>query len=147
MTLAANVFPLTIYYESACALCNAEMSNLKLRNSHGRLVFVDVSAPGFSDLPPGTGLAELLTLIHARQADGEIIKGVDVFRQAYSAVGLGWVTRLLQAPLLGRLADGVYPWIARHRHQQPRVMTWIFEIAARRAAQRAHCAAGAACRY
>ena len=42
------IYPLTLYYESACPLCNAEMSNLMLRNTGGHLLFADVSAP---DLP------------------------------------------------------------------------------------------------
>lgn len=138
MTTPSPVYPLTIYYESACALCNSEMTNLRLRNTAGRLRFVDVSAPGFREPPPGTTQTELLTLIHAQRADGRVIRGVEVFRLAYAAVGLGWVRRLLELPLLGRLAERSYPWLARHRHRIPRwVSHLLFETAIRRAAERA----------
>lgn len=147
-----GVYPLTIYYESACALCNAEMSNLILRNTEQKLVFVDISAPGFADLPPGTTREELLELIHARQADGTVIKGVDVFRHAYRAAGLSWVTSGLALPVIGRLADRLYPWVARNRHRFPRpIVALLFETAIRRAAERAAareaCKPGEACRY
>lgn len=143
---ASSTYPLTIYYESACPLCNAEMSNLMLRNTDGLLRFEDVSAPGFNAPPAGTTLHDLLELIHAQKADGSVIKGVEVFRLAYGAVGLGWVTAATRWPLIGTLADRAYPVLARNRHRIPRrLVTFLFETAARRAAQRAaergHCTA------
>lgn len=144
-------YPLTLYYESACALCNGEMTNLMLRNTAGKLRFVDVSAQGFDNPPPGTTLEALLDLIHAQKADGSVVRGVEVFRLAYRAVGLDWVVAPTDWPLLGRLADRVYPWIARNRHRIPRGLTHVlFETATRRAAERAashRCNAGdKACR-
>jgi predicted DCC family thiol-disulfide oxidoreductase YuxK len=146
----STIYPLTIYYESACALCNSEMTNLRLRNTADLLRFVDVSDPAFRDPPPGTTPADLLALIHAQRADGGVIRGVEVFRLAYTAVGLGWVRRVLDLPLLGRLAERSYPWLARHRHQIPRwVSHLLFETGVRRAAESAaaqRCAAGDSCR-
>ncbi|MET0519879.1 MAG: DCC1-like thiol-disulfide oxidoreductase family protein, partial [Burkholderiaceae bacterium] len=66
----STIYPLTLYYESACPLCDAEMRNLRLRNHAGLLNFVDISAHGFRDFPPGTDMAALLGLIHAQRADG-----------------------------------------------------------------------------
>jgi predicted DCC family thiol-disulfide oxidoreductase YuxK len=132
------IYPLTIYYESACTLCNAEMTNLKLRNIDGALAFVDVSDPAFTALPPGTTREDLLELIHATKADGTVIRGVEVFRLAYAAAGLPWVRDLLDLPVLGRLAERAYPWVARNRHRFPRVIVHaLFETGARRAAARA----------
>jgi predicted DCC family thiol-disulfide oxidoreductase YuxK len=130
-------FPLTLFYESACPLCNAEMTNLMLRNSAGHLRFSDVSAPDFSDIPAGTTLQDLLDLIHARTADGRILKGVDVFRLAYEAVGLGWASTAMCLPVLAPLADWAYPMLARNRHRIPRrLVGLLFEGAVRRAAER-----------
>ena len=140
-----DIYPLTLYYDASCALCKAEMSNLMRRNRGQLLVFVDVSAASVQDLPPGIARNELLTLIHARQADGSVIKGVDVFRHAYRAAGLPWVATTLQLPVLGRLADRLYPWVARNRHRFPRPLVHLlFETAIRRAARRA--ATHAACK-
>ena len=144
-----SVYPLTLYYESACALCNGEMTNLMLRNTDGLLKFVDVSAPDFKDLPPGTTLSDLLELIHAQKADGSVIRGVEVFRLAYEAVGLEWVGFLLKVPLIKRVAERGYPVLARNRHRIPRWLTHgVFETAIRRAAERAaakRCKPGSAC--
>lgn len=106
----AGIYPLTLYYESACPLCNAEMSNLMLRNQGGQLRFADVSAPGFADVPEGATMQDLLALIHARTADGRLIKGVEVFELAYRAVGLDWISAALRLPVLRPLADWGYPF-------------------------------------
>jgi predicted DCC family thiol-disulfide oxidoreductase YuxK len=136
-------FPLTLYYESACPLCNAEMTNLMLRNTAGHLRFSDVSAPDFVDIPVDTTMQDLLDLIHARTADGRVLKGVEVFRLAYAAVGLGWASKAMRLPVLAPLAEWAYPLLARNRHRIPRrLVSLLFEGAVRRAAQRsanAHC--------
>ena len=133
-----GLYPLTVYYDASCVLCNSEMQNLMLRNTEGLLKFVDVSAPDFQDLPPGTRKEELMAIIHAVRADGELIRGVDVFRHAYRAAGLDWVSRSLDLPVLGTLAERLYPWVARNRQRFPRALAHLlFETAIRRAAQRA----------
>ena len=138
-----RTFPLTLYYESACPLCNAEMTNLMLRNTAGHLRFSDVSAPDFVDIPSGTTMQDLLELIHARTADGRVLKGVEVFRLAYAAVGLGWASTAMRLPVLAPLAEWAYPLLARNRHRIPRrLVGLLFEGAVRRAAERsasAHC--------
>jgi predicted DCC family thiol-disulfide oxidoreductase YuxK len=144
------IYPLTLYYESAWALCNGEMTNLRLRNTEGLLRFVDVSDPAFDTPPPGTRKEDLLALMHGLKADGSVIRGVEVFRLAYAAVGLPGVTRALELPVVGPLAERLYPWIARHRHRVPRWVTHLlFETAIRRAAERAavrRCVPGGSCR-
>lgn len=137
-------FPLTLFYESACPLCDGEMRNLMLRNTQGLLRFVDVSAPDFAGPPAGCSRKDLLTLMHGLRADGQVIRGVEVFRLAYAAVGLPAISRALSLPLLSPLSEALYPWIARHRHQFPLwISRVIFGRALRRAAEhatrQAHC--------
>jgi predicted DCC family thiol-disulfide oxidoreductase YuxK len=144
------IYPLTLYYESACPLCNAEMTNLMLRNTGNLLVFKDISAPGFDDVPAGTRLDDLLGLIHARRADDKVVKGVEVFRLAYQAVGLNGIATALRLPVVSGLAERAYPWLARNRHRVPRMLVaWLFEGAVRRAAERSasmHCTGNACTR-
>jgi len=133
-----TIYPLTLYYESACPLCNAEMANLRLRDTKGLLRFIDVSAPGFDACPPGTALDDLLALIHGQTADGRVLKGVEVFRLAYSAVGIPQVAALTRLPGIAPLSERVYALIARNRHRLPRkLISAVFEHALRRAAERA----------
>ncbi len=142
-------YPLTIYYDASCPLCNGEMRNLMLRNVDGLLQFVDASPPDFNSPLTGISREDLMRLLHAQKANGEIVVGVEVFRLAYSAVGLGWVTAPTSWPVLRWLADKTYPLLARNRHRIPRwLVALLFEGASRRAAeqaaQRARCG-GKAC--
>jgi predicted DCC family thiol-disulfide oxidoreductase YuxK len=150
-TKTASVYPLTLYYDGACPMCRAEMHNLMLRNTRELLAFVDIAVPGFSGQPPGVSQQALMTLMHARRADGTLVVGVDVFRLAYEAAGLPWVTRLVSLPVIGPLTERLYPWVARFRNHIPRpLVVWLFERAARRAAAQAAargpCAPDGACR-
>ena len=134
------IYPLTIYYDASCPLCNGEMTNLMLRNTNPErpLIFVDASAPTFESPLPGTTRADLMALIHARRADGQVVRSVEVFRLAYEAAGLGWVTAPTRWPVLRPLADRLYPWLARNRQRIPRrLVTLVFEGATRQAAEQA----------
>jgi predicted DCC family thiol-disulfide oxidoreductase YuxK len=132
-----STYPLTLLYDEACPLCKLEIDNLKARNDAGLLRFVDVSAPDFDPTPYGVPLADMLALIHAVKGDGSVVRGVEVFRLAYGAVGLGWITRPTGWPLLKPLFDRAYVHLARHRYLVSRHFAWLlFGIAAKRAERR-----------
>ncbi|WCM94628.1 DUF393 domain-containing protein [Acidovorax sp. NCPPB 2350] len=138
-------YPLTLYYDSRCPLCMTEMGNLMRRDRAGLLRFADIWAPDFAGPPPGTTQQDLLTLIHAQDADGRVLRGVEVFRRAYEAVGMGWVTAATRWPVLGPLADRLYPVLARNRYRLPRwLVSGLFERASQRAA-RQRCGPGGQC--
>ncbi len=111
-------YPLTIYYDASCPLCRSEMSALKSRDRADRLRLVDCSTPAFADASvqlAGLSQGDLMHRVHARDAAGTWLRGVDVFEAAYRAVGLRvlafvWGCRLWR-PLLNR----AYPWVAQHR--------------------------------
>jgi len=139
------LYPLTLYYDGSCQLCSAEIRNLALRNTLGRLRFVDCSPADFNSPIPGTCRADLMQQMHALGAQGQVLRAVDVFMAAYRAVGLPGVGRLLAHPVVRPIADRAYPWIVRNRHRLPRwLIGGLFEHAARRAATRA--ASQAQCR-
>jgi predicted DCC family thiol-disulfide oxidoreductase YuxK len=133
----SSTYPLTIYYDASCPVCDGEMHNLMLRNTDGMLVFVDASAPDFVSPLAGLAQADLLNLIHARKANGEVVRSVEVLRLAYRAVGLGWVAAAASWPGLRQLADRAYPWLAHNRYRIPRpLVRLLFEGPTRRAAER-----------
>jgi len=143
--MSEGIYPLTIYYDSHCPLCKAEMDNLMLRNEEHKLVFADIWAEGFS-LPQGYSAQDLQTRLHARQANGALIHSLAVFQRAYEAVGLGWVTAFLRWPLIGPFMNWFYPIFARHRHRIPRwISQGIFHYAARRALKK-RCTPDGSCR-
>ena len=132
-----ETYPLTLLYEEACPLCKLEVDNLKARNDKGLLRFVDVSAPGFDPAPYGVSLSDMMEAIHAVKPDGSVIRGVEVFRLAYGAVGLGWLTMPTGWPFLKPLFDRGYIHLARNRHGLSGKFAWLLSgIAARRADRR-----------
>lgn len=134
--METSLYPLTLYYDGACPLCMAEMRNLMLRNTQGRLRFVDV-APADTPVPEGATRDAMLRLLHGQAADGRWLIGVDVFMAMYEAVGVPWVAQALGARWMRPLADRLYPWVARNRNRFPRWLAHlVFETALRRAAQR-----------
>ncbi len=133
-----NNYPLTLLYDGACPVCNLEMDNLKARNSEGLLKFVDISTPFFDATPYGATLEQMNGLIHAQRPDGSLVVGVEVFRLAYGAVGLGHFTAPTAWPVLKPVIDTAYAVFARHRYTTSRLFSpLILRISALRAAKRA----------
>lgn len=129
-------YPLTLYFDAACAVCNLEMDNLKARNTEGRLCFVDISHPDFDPAPLGVSLQALNSLLHAQRPDGSLVIGVEVFRLAYGAVGLGRWTAPTQWRLVAPWIDLAYAWVARNRYGLSRVAMPVLQWLRRQRAQR-----------
>jgi predicted DCC family thiol-disulfide oxidoreductase YuxK len=111
-------YPLTVYYDASCPMCAGEMHSLKDLDAHGRIVLVDCSAPGFRDdalQADGISREAPMRLIHARDANGRWLIGIDCFEAVYRAAGLGRAARVWGSPRLRRALVAIYPWIARHR--------------------------------
>lgn len=133
-------YPLTLLYDAGCPVCSLEMDHLRARNDAGRLVFVDITAPGFDPAPYGATLEAMNAEIHARRADGEVIHGVQVLRLAYEAVGLGWVFRPTAWPPLRVASEVAYRLFARYRQPISRATAPLIDglrtLRARRMAER-----------
>jgi len=143
-----SIYPLTLFYDAGCPVCSLEMDHLRERSRDGRLVFVDISAPGFDAAAHGVSLAAMDAEIHGRAADGRWLRGVEVLRLAYEAAGLGWVLRPTGWPALRPLADAGYRIFARHRRSLSRAAAPLIEAVraarARRLAERMRdCRSGA----
>ena len=106
----------------------------------GRLVFVDIAAPGFDPAPYGATRAEMDASIHAVRPDGSLLRGVEVLRLAYAAVGLGWVFAPIRWKPLRPLAELAYRGFARHRRRLSRwaapLIDGVRAVRARRVAER-----------
>jgi predicted DCC family thiol-disulfide oxidoreductase YuxK len=142
----ATNYPLTLLYDGACPVCNLEMDNLRARNLEGLLRFVDITTPGFDPAPYKASIAEMNALIHAQRPDGSLVIGVEVFRLAYSAVGLGSYSRFTGWPVFKPLVDLAYMLFARNRYTASRIaMPFITWLAARRAIKRSKACASGPC--
>lgn len=141
-------YPLTLLFDGACPLCRIEMDRLAERDALRRLVFVDIAAPGFdlSAHTPETGVTheDLNRLIHAVRPDGSLVAGVEVFRLAYAAVGLGPLFSPTALPLISPLAERAYAAFARNRYAVSALLRpLLLRLEAARASRRsAACARG-----
>gem|GEM_PF-222777 len=143
-----RAWPLRIYYDARCPLCERELGALARHDVHGRLLLVDCSGLDFADADAArAGLAAdlLMRRIHACDADGRWLAGIDVFEAAYRAIGLASIARAWAHPLLRPLWDRLYPWIADHRMGLSRLgldrpFGWLVGQLSRRAAARANAA-------
>lgn len=108
-------YPLTVFYDGSCALCAAEMIALQKLDRDGRLELVDCSAADFDDAGLAVSRAAMMSRIHARDADGRWLSGIDVFEATYGAAGLDFAARIWGNRLLRPLWELLYPRIADNR--------------------------------
>jgi predicted DCC family thiol-disulfide oxidoreductase YuxK len=106
---------LTLLYDGECPLCSREVEMLRRRDRRGAIEWIDIAAPDFDAGRFGLDHATVMARIHGVLPDGTVIEGMEVFRRAYAAVGLGWVMAPSGWPVVGRLFDAAYGWFARNR--------------------------------
>ncbi|WP_437203343.1 thiol-disulfide oxidoreductase DCC family protein [Planctomicrobium sp. SH664] len=104
-----------VYFDGACPLCRREIALLRNWDRQQRIEFTDIANPQFQPAALGLSARALMDEIHARLADGTIIRGVEVFRRLYTAVGWGWLVALTRLPGMRQLLDWGYRIFARNR--------------------------------
>jgi predicted DCC family thiol-disulfide oxidoreductase YuxK len=105
-----------ILMDGACPVCRHEALVLSLLDlGRHRLIIEDVAAPGFDPGKYGLSMDQVLDEIHGVLPDGGVVRGMEVFRHTYAALGLGWLLAPTGWPVLRPLADVCYHWLARHR--------------------------------
>jgi len=93
-----------------------EVEFLKKRDIEGRIKFSDLSAPDYNPADHGNvKFADGMRKIRAVLPGGNVVTGVEVFRQTYKAIGFGWVFELTSVPLIGKAADAIYDLWAENR--------------------------------
>lgn len=106
---------LTLFYDSHCPLCLAEMRQLKAFDSVGQLAFADLHAPDFFERYPHIDRLKACRILHGQLDSGELLLGLDVTCLAWSLAGRHkWLT-LLRWPIVKPIADAVYLLFARYR--------------------------------
>jgi predicted DCC family thiol-disulfide oxidoreductase YuxK len=104
-----------VLYDGECPFCRLEARWLSYLGRSGGLALEDIAAPDFDPNRYGSTLPELMGSLHGIFPDGRKTRGLETFRQAYRAVGLGWVFAPTGWPGLRPVFDFLYALFARHR--------------------------------
>jgi len=110
-----NYPKMKIFYDSKCPLCSREMNFLKKRDLHNSLQLVDIHAPSTNFSTIGKDKAQLMAKIHANIEGRGLVSGVEVFREAYSRVGLGWIMWISKFPIFKQIFNLSYKVFAKYR--------------------------------
>jgi len=114
---------LTIFYDSICPLCVAEMDKLKQRDKDQKMAFVSLQEEGVAERFPELDMNKAMTILQGRLATGDYIEGLDVTHKAWSLVGKGYWTFVLRLPILRSFFDVIYRTFARHRYRISELIT------------------------
>lgn len=112
-----TLWKIKLLYDGACPLCVREVNFLKRKDSdRGLIKFVDIAADSYDPADnAGIDFETAMGRIHAVLPDGEIIQNVEVFRQTYDILGIGWIYAITKLPIVGSLADLLYGIWADYR--------------------------------
>lgn len=108
---------LTVFFDGACPLCRREIAHYRRRDRTARVAFVDIAADPAPLAPLGITQQQALAAMHARRADGRLVRGAVAFLALWDEIP-GWriAARLVRAiPGLLPLAERLYAWIAPRR--------------------------------
>jgi predicted DCC family thiol-disulfide oxidoreductase YuxK len=120
--MAHDLQKLTLYYDGACPLCQAEILFLSGRNQAGLLDFIDINSDRYDPVKVGVSCEQALAAMYGQYTDGSLIQGAAVFPEAYRRANLPFLSwlfsrKLAQPPL--RLG---YQIFAKNRHAISRVL-------------------------
>jgi predicted DCC family thiol-disulfide oxidoreductase YuxK len=111
-----NSWRIKVLIDGDCPLCRREGDLWKrLDRGRGRIVLEDIAATNFDPELYGLTREQVMDHIHGVLPSGEVIRGMEVFRQAYGALGWGWLLAPTGWPIFKPLFDLGYRWFARNR--------------------------------
>jgi len=116
VTITKSEDKIDLLFDSECPICMMEVEFLKKRDIENRIRFTDLQSSDYDPADHGNVSFEVgMRKIRAVLPGGKVITGVEVFRQTYKAIGLGWIFDLTSLPLVGKAADAIYDFWAENR--------------------------------
>ncbi len=107
---------LTLYYDGACPLCQAEILFLSGRNKANLLEFIDINSDLFDPERVGVTCDAALATMYGQYASGSLIQGVSVFPEAYRRADLPALAWLFSRKALQPILRLGYKFFAKNRH-------------------------------
>jgi predicted DCC family thiol-disulfide oxidoreductase YuxK len=117
-----NLQKLTLFYDGACPLCQAEILFLSGRNQAGLLNFVDINSKAYDPLKVGVSCEEALAAMYGQYADGTLIHGITVFPEAYRRAELPTLAWIFSRKSMQPVLEMGYRFFAKNRHAISRVL-------------------------
>ena len=114
--MSNNLQKLTLFYDGACPLCQAEILFLSGRNQAGLLDFIDVNSDRYDPAKVGVSCEQALAAMYGQYADGSLISGAAVFPEAYRRAKLPFLAWLFSRKFLQPALKIGYQFFAKHRH-------------------------------
>lgn len=107
---SAPSWQIKLLYDGACPLCLREVNFLQKQDAgRGIVTFVDIADDAYTPSDHGgLDFEAAMGRIHAILADGSVLQNVEVFRQVYAALGIGWMYAPTRWPLIGPIVDRLY---------------------------------------
>ena len=107
---SSSSWKIKLLYDGECPLCLREVKFLKKRDAdRGLVAFVDIADDNYNPEEHGNiDFETAMGRIHAVLPDGTIVKNMEVFRQIYQILGMGWIYAPTKWPLAGAIADKLY---------------------------------------
>ncbi|NET53158.1 MAG: DUF393 domain-containing protein, partial [Merismopedia sp. SIO2A8] len=112
-----NNWQIKLLYDGLCPLCLREVHFLRKKDAgRGIVTFVDIADPSYKpEENGGVDFEAAMGRIHAILPDNTVIKNVEVFRQIYTRLGIGWLYAPTKWPIVGSLVDALYSFWADRR--------------------------------
>lgn len=110
-------WPMRVLYDGACPFCRREIDWLRRRNAELKLLFDDISSPGFDPSRFGLTAEEVAAQLHGILPDGSVVRGAETVRRCYEAVGLRWLAAPTRWFPLRPITEWAYGVFARNRHR------------------------------
>jgi predicted DCC family thiol-disulfide oxidoreductase YuxK len=107
---------LTLFYDGACPLCQAEILFLSGRNKANLLDFVDINSAQFDPQKVGVSCQAALAAMYGQFASGKLIQGVAVFPEAYRRANLPRMAWFFSRKSLQPFLNLAYLFFAKNRH-------------------------------
>jgi predicted DCC family thiol-disulfide oxidoreductase YuxK len=104
-----------LLYDGDCPFCRREVAMLKRIDRKNNLAVEDIAAIGFDPAKYGLTHTEVTGVLHGVFPDGRIVSRLEAIREAYRAVGMGWLVAPMQLPGVHWALDQVYGVFAHNR--------------------------------
>ncbi|MBI3273919.1 MAG: DUF393 domain-containing protein [Candidatus Colwellbacteria bacterium] len=109
-------YPLTIFYDGACAACSRLIAYYMRKDVEKRLIAVDISGQNFRADAYNLDAVKISQYMHVRDSLGNQVIGVEAFVWIWEACGYKVLPLLFRLPLIRYVAKLAYHLFARWRY-------------------------------